>query len=36
MAGVYTRTLLGSGLIFMLAAGMKPQASTRGRIEPDA
>jgi VWFA-related protein len=30
MAGVYTRTLLGSGLIFMLAAGMKPQASTRG------
>ncbi|HZE79964.1 MAG TPA: VWA domain-containing protein, partial [Candidatus Polarisedimenticolia bacterium] len=30
MAGVYTRTLLGSGLIFMLAAGMKPQASTPG------
>src|SRR6267154_2520570 len=30
MAGVYTRTLLGSGLIFMLVAGMKPQASTPG------
>jgi VWFA-related protein len=28
MAGVYTRTLLGSGLIFMLAAGMTPQEST--------
>jgi VWFA-related protein len=28
MTGVYTKTLLGSGLVLLLAAGMKPQTST--------